>query len=51
VKRFWLDGSLGVEPRSVGFTLADGLCDSGGGGEEFTSVEGLHDWRGRAVPV
>jgi hypothetical protein len=25
-----LDGFLGVEPRSVGITLADGLCDLGG---------------------
>jgi hypothetical protein len=26
-KGFWLGGSLGVEPRSVGIALADGLCD------------------------
>jgi hypothetical protein len=26
-KGLWLDGSLGVEPTSVGIALADGLCD------------------------
>jgi hypothetical protein len=31
-KGFWLDGSLGVEPRSFGNALADGLCELGGGG-------------------
>jgi hypothetical protein len=30
---------LGVEPRSVGVVLAEGLCDLGG----ITSAEGLHD--------
>jgi hypothetical protein len=37
----WLDGCLGVEPR-IGFALAEGLCDTWGGGE-ITSAEGLHD--------
>jgi hypothetical protein len=27
---YWLDGSLVVEPRSVGIILADGLYDIGG---------------------
>jgi hypothetical protein len=35
-KGFWLDGSLGVEPRNVGIDLADGLCNlGGGGGDQF----------------
>jgi hypothetical protein len=49
-KRFWLDGSLGDEPRNVGITLADGLCGFGGVGE-IISIEGLHDWERRAVPL
>jgi hypothetical protein len=32
LKRHWLDGCLEVEPRRVGFALAEGLCDLGGGG-------------------
>jgi hypothetical protein len=48
-KGFRLDGSLGVEPRSVGITLADGLCNLGGGG--VTSAKGIHDWGRRAVPL
>jgi hypothetical protein len=31
-KGFWLDGFLGVEPRSVGVALAEGLWDLAGGG-------------------
>jgi hypothetical protein len=27
VKKLWLDGGLGVEPRTVGIALADDLCD------------------------
>jgi hypothetical protein len=30
-KGFWLDGFLGVEPRSVGIVLTDGFCKLGGG--------------------
>jgi hypothetical protein len=33
-KGFRLDGFLGVKPRSVGFTSADGLCYLGWGGGE-----------------
>jgi hypothetical protein len=35
-KGFWFDGSLEVEPRSVGIALADGLCDLGGGEYQFS---------------
>jgi hypothetical protein len=48
VKRILVGGSLGVEPRSVGIALADGLCDLGG---EITLAEGLHDWGRRAVSL
>jgi hypothetical protein len=35
MKGFWLEGFLGVETRSVGIALADGLCDLKGGGDHF----------------
>jgi hypothetical protein len=46
-KELWLVGCLGVEPRSVGIALADGLCDLGG----IILVEGLNDWVRQAVPL
>jgi hypothetical protein len=53
MKRFWSDGFLGVEDRSVGIALANGHCylvgDGGGGG--ITLTEGLHDWERRAVAL
>jgi hypothetical protein len=41
--------SVGAEHRSVGVSLADGLCDLALGG--FILAEGLHDWVRRAVPL
>jgi hypothetical protein len=48
-----LDGSLGVDPRSVVIALADGLCDLGGWGVGggITSSEDLRDWGRRTVPL
>jgi hypothetical protein len=37
---------LGVEPRSVGVVLAEGLCDFGG----ITSAEGLRDGEAGRAP-
>jgi hypothetical protein len=38
---------LGVEPRSVGVVLAEGLCDLGWG---ITSAEGLRDGEAGRAP-
>jgi hypothetical protein len=38
---------LGVEPRSVGVALAEGLCDLGGG---ITSADGLRDGQAGRAP-
>jgi hypothetical protein len=48
-KGFWLDGSLGVEPRVFGSLWLMASATWGGG--EITSAEGLHDWERRAVPL
>jgi hypothetical protein len=45
-KELWLDRCLGIKPRIVGITLAEDLCDWGGG---ITLAEGLRGWRKRAV--
>jgi hypothetical protein len=42
---------LGVEPRSVGVALAEGLCDLGGGGGGNTYAEALRNWGGGLCPV
>jgi hypothetical protein len=49
-KGFWLDGFVGVELRSVGTALADGLCELRGGGG-ITMAEGLHEWGRRTVSL
>jgi hypothetical protein len=40
---------LGVEPRSVGVVLAEGLCDLGGGGGSLRLKATVMGWR--AVPL
>jgi hypothetical protein len=40
LKELWLRGCLGIEHRSVGIALAEGLHDLGG----ISFTEGFHDW-------